>query len=449
MRIIWANWRLVLRGRGSILLVLLVPLWVLLFRPAGLWSLLVLYPVILNPFSGAQTDNAKKAFTFGLPGYRDMMRRMILTDAVLGGLLFSVFGVLWFDERIWPMVALYVFAGFVVGFAFSILMATLSLIPSVLVPALHLLVSIPFWIVLLFVLGVVAAEPWLIWPVAVLLCGAVSVLVWHRLCDGRDVTQAHRRILHLPHKRRAQVGEGRLSSLRIDAFFLDRMASSRPFSPGRCVWGDLYGEFGPFLGYWRWLIVLLFFCALVLGYVDRLIVVLVFIGMVPIAINLTAPSRFVMLLPEGRTERFYSAVARALAAALWVLACALALVGLSWPLAMLIPDISLGIITLHYGPIDTTCLWLACLLVPWFEATRLLERDVPLAAYLPTILAVGSLILAIAILNDDLCSHSRAFARILFATNLVGGWAYLLLVLDYIFSRSDLASARPLKGGRP
>ena len=161
----------------------------------GLLSFLFILAFLVRPCCAVHSYVGARSFSFCLPGYRGVLRKMLLTDAVLGGVVFGVFGALLPGEWVRPLMGLNILTGFFVGFALSLLMGTLTLTPFVMAPALDVLLSIPFGIAVLVALGAIVMDLWLIWPILMLASVAVSVFVWVRLRDVRGVAQAHRTLI--------------------------------------------------------------------------------------------------------------------------------------------------------------------------------------------------------------------------------------------------------------
>lgn len=446
MKVVWANWKLaLLRGRGlrwwqvGLLLILALVMVPLVFsRDSEALLFFSLYLVCLQPFSHVHCDIAAKPFSFCLPGYRAALRRMVLTDAMLGGLVVGALGVVLPDEPVWPLACLYAFSGFVLAFAIFGLFATGGLLSYVLGPVLDVVTSVRFCILALIALGVAAACPWLIWPAGLAVCVAVSVFVWVRLRDEQDLAHAHRAMVDRVRKKRARLGAAPASSRWVDELFLGQMMGSRFLGLGRCIWGDLYRVFAPFVIHWRRLAIILFVSALLLGYVGGWVRTFAFLAMSLFALCISLPTRSDMLLPAGRRERFGSAVAMAVVTSLLLVAYALVLVGLSWPLAVFIPGIPLPHGRLDYMPAKWGNIWVACLLVPWLSAAQLLERTRPWATGLLISVVVAVPIGAVLTSTWDFLVETPRVSEGVFAAVLLGGWAIFIEVLRFVCAQDCL-----------
>ena len=100
MNIIWTNWKLVLlRGKASLSVPVMMLVFLVAFGARQGVLFFLFYLAFVHPFLGVYSDVAAKPFSFCLPGYRGLLRKMVLSDAVLGGLAFAVFGALRPDAR--------------------------------------------------------------------------------------------------------------------------------------------------------------------------------------------------------------------------------------------------------------------------------------------------------------------------------------------------------------
>jgi len=432
MNIVWTNWKLVrLWGKGflSIPVLLLVFLVAFGVRDGFLSFLFIL--AVAHPFSGVHSYVGAKSFSYCLPGYRGMLRKMVLTDAVLGGFVCGVFGALLPGDWIRPLVGLNALTGFFVGFAFALLTATLTLIPFVMAPAMDVLLSIPFGIAFLVAVGAVVLCNWLIWPIVILMSIAVSILAWARLCDAEDVTHAHRTLVDRLRKKRAKMGTAQVSAPWVDELFLGRMIGPGFLRVGRWFWGSLYRTFGLILSAWKGILIAIVGSTVVLGYTSQW-QAFIALGLATSVVKLPIMSS--MLLPEGRSEKRRAAVGAAVATIALLVSAASLVVALSWCLAPFMPQV-LG---REYVGISHRNIYLPSIVVPWMFLLQLLRYGAQNRVLKGVLRVTAVLMILIAFNDPQVWSRVGITHPTVFGAVFVSGGVFFLLMLRRVFMRGLL-----------
>jgi hypothetical protein len=442
-------------------------------QPSWWWALILFLGGI--PAGGGNRHEALGVpLSFTLPGYRESLRRSSFVRAIRWGVVFALF---WFSFtwghlqlfHDWPAdlpkpsyaianireISLNMVGTFLGGMAIGLFWINSALVWF------H-----RRWLTLLFG-GIVVAicrgassatifHHVIVWaaviPLSVFLCG----FFWWRLGDMAWVKSGHRGTLG--HKTggswgievRTTVVSCRIGGLRgMEAgtavsswwkdLFLAGMQKGNATVGARHAWAWFYRVFGPTLSQWKWIVVSLLAGVLVLGYLNRL-----FVGMLFVSLGLLIAGDIwlvssTMLLPEGRREKYYLTIASGGLATLLLMAASAGVVALSWLCAALLPSIPWGTHPLQYTGLGLRNVWLACLPVPWFPIVMLV---------LTMIVLSFRLVLPFLILLIALFLMGREFPDLHVGPNLLptllpillaSGWAFLLLTVWLKYRRCDLA----------
>jgi len=394
---------------------------------------LCVFPVIalFGHMSSLQKDFFGKPLSFCLPRYRRNIRRIFFVDALPyvlfvplflyhfmsltvpeeTGLLercLGVFGVL-------VVVMALVFSG---GLRFFLSRIELSLL---------VLLRIPLCILGYIMLARAFEHPLVLWPVVISVCVIYSYFVCRGLGDMERVKGAHRRFVLASVEQCADDGGGKAVLPEVEAFFLSRMKRYGYMHTGRYVWGGLYRAFGLIPSYWRWIFVSVLCSVLVVGYAGKVLQELIFVALGLLAFIIHLPLTSDMLLPEGRRERYYSAVASACATMVIATAAAAAVACLSMVFAFFMPEIARY--GLHYTGIRPATVYLACLLTPGLFAFKLLAYRMPILAKMSVYAVTILLVVAIICLDSEVSVLPRSTGPVLFASVFFSGCAFFLLIL--------------------
>lgn len=393
---------------------------------------LCVFPVITlsGQMSGLQSGIFAKPVSFCLPVYRRNLRTIIFVDALLYALfvpLFFYLVTLSLFEESGLLERCLVASGFVIAMMAVALSGGLRFFLSRIAWALLPLLTFPLCILGYIVLVRAFEHSLLLWPVVIPVCVVYCVFVWRGLGDIERVKRAHRRLILDAAEQYTQAGGGKTVLPGVEALFLSRMKRYGYTHTGRYMWGGLYRAFGPILSYWRWIFVSLLGSVLVLGYAGNVVQELIFVALGSIAFIIHLPVTSDMLLPEGRRERYYSAVASACAAMVIATAAAAAVAGLSSVFALFMPEIARY--GLHYTGIRLETVYLACLLTPGLFAFKLLAYRMPIFAIISFYAVTTLLVVAIIYLDSEVSVLPRSTGPVLFATVFVSGCAFFLLIL--------------------
>jgi hypothetical protein len=329
-------------------------MWMLLLLSTG-WAVaaklslillsLCVFPVIalsLN-MSILQNDLFAKPISFCLPGYRRSLRTIIFVNAlpyaVFVPLVLYLFNPSVFEES-GLLERCLVASGFVIAVMAFALSGGLGFFLSRIARSVLVLLRLPLYILIYIVVVTAGAHPLLVWPLVIPVCVVYCVFVWRGLGDMERVKRAHRMMVEDAMDRSGQVVDKKTVLPEVEALFLSRMKRYGYTHTGRYVWGGLYRAFGPIPSYWRWLFVSLLCSVLVIGYAGNVLQELIFVVLGLLAFIIHLPVTSDMLLPEGRRERYYSAVASACATMAIATAAAAAVAGLSSVFALFMPEIA-------------------------------------------------------------------------------------------------------------
>ncbi len=450
MRIFWANLRLAFMVRGYLLILTILLLTIVagISDSSFVWFCLLL---ALGMFtSGSHGEIAATSLSFCLPGYRDSLRYLILLDVLLGALMIAVcFGSLG-SGQVGLLRGLYVVSGFVIGLAVLLLFGTVGIFRHILLTSkVRELLSSRYRIAGLIVLGVLIVSfcflpRWIMLSIATLIGLVTSAFTWIRLGHVEDMRNAHRLKINGPIRKMSRVGAVSVSLSPLDKLLFGMFQSSRSLDLGRCVWGNLFVRFSPFR--WKPLVIFLIIMTLVLGFLGTMAIQFGLLAMSSLSLVIALPINSDMLLPEGRKEKFYSAVVMAITITLLILGTTLVLTGLSW---LFERGISFLPLPYRYVAINPGDIWLVLMLVPWFFDLDLLRHRRPVLSCSIMVVGVVLSFLAIFMQHYTVCADAPHLARIILIVTLLGGWGVFLLVLKFVCTRGSFlpASIRRLKEG--
>lgn len=415
--------------------------------------------------------------SFTLPRYRESLRGASFVRAVRWGVVFALvaFSHNWWDLQLswdWPSdmekpsfmmglsiaeISLSLVGGFLAGMSTCLFWVNSQLIWSR-----------RRWSVIPLAVGTIginyvttlhgSRHPFVIWPISISLSVFFCGFFWWRLGDMEWVKSGHRGTL--VHKTggfcrievrttvvscKIEIGglRGTDAGTAVSSWwkdlFLAGMQKSNATVGARHAWAWFYRVFGPTLSQWKWMVVSLLAGVLVLGYLNRL-----FVGMLFVSLGLLIAGDIwlvssTMLLPEGRREKYYLTIASGGLATLLLMAASAGVVALSWLCAALLPSIPWGTHPLQYTGFSLRNVWLACLPVPWFPIVMLV---------LTMIVLSFRLVLPFLILLIALFLMGREFPDLhvgpdllptLLPILLACGWAFFLLIVWIKYRRWDLA----------
>jgi hypothetical protein len=380
--------------------------------------------------SNLQNDLFGKPVSFCLPGYRRNLRTIIFVDALLQALFVPLF----FCHLNLPVFKesgllerCLVASGSVIAMMAVALSGGLRFFLSRIAWAPLVLLTFPLCILGYIVLVTAFEHPLLLWPVVIPVCVVYCVFVWRGLGDIERVKRAHRRLVLEAAEQCTHAGGGKTVLPEVEALFLSRMKRYGYTHTGRYIWGGLYRAFGPILSYWQWIFLSVVGSVLVLGYVGKIGQEVAFLALGSIAFIIHLPVTSDMLLPEGRRERYYSAVASACATMVIATAAAVAVAGLSSVFALFMPEIARY--GLHYTGIRLETVYLACLLTPGLFGFTLLAYRMPNFAKISVCAVAIFLVVAVIYLDSEVSVLPRSTGPVLFATVFVCGCAFFLLIL--------------------
>ncbi len=379
-----------------------------------------------------------KPMSFCLPGHRESLRILNFSGAIIFGLGLSLALMPFYRHPTSVEIGLNVTGGFLAGAVLCLMLGATRLVVSSLALGVLYLLSIPLAIVAYAMVAMAHDEPLVFWPLFIPVYIAICAFFWSRLGDMRHVKRGHRNILGDATERRASVEIGRMTTPRVQEWFRSQVERRDYLSAARYVWADLYVTLGPTFQYWKWMLALLVVITLAVGHLVGVAlasgdtrqweVAILFTALGAAAGALRTPLTSTMLLPGGRRERCYAAVATGMASSLLLVAVALAVAALSWFFALFLAGTPAKGQRLSYAAIHPGSAFLACLLVPWFLALRLLGYKVRFLKRIDWIVFIAVMVLLSPIMLA-IQTWSDGARYMLLGGVLVGGWLCFLLVL--------------------
>jgi hypothetical protein len=358
-----------------------------------------------------QMEILTKPMTFCLPRERQTMRRFVfvvgLVGNALGALLFLFYPGLPFVWRLLVLVSACA-AGMAVYLAGGLWIFH----------AKQPMALVGFLIAIFFFGQQLGLHIWLentvvLHPLAVMAVGALTAFgMWHYL--GR--AELVRRICLRPWLGVVDVFDReklrRSQSMReaapwaklkdhprpwVESFFLAGMAASRPLGTARCAWGTAYTAFAVLISQWASTLVLALIVAMLLGYFDSYIVIVM--ASTPIVMGAMSMAHGVLysslLTFGGRTERFVSTLVVALTGTVLLTLCMGVVVALSVPLATVMPEIRWYGLHATYRVVSLLVLYGPWVLLPIVAAIHLIFYRRPILTVVAFMVVIGGLMVGL------------------------------------------------------
>jgi len=204
----------------------------------------------------------------------------------------------------------------------------------------------------------------------------------------------------------------------VENFFIGRMTRCRPLSPARFAWGAVYSSFAVVISQWTNVLFLVAVMAVFLGYFGSSLFVIL-LASLPVIAGAMHMSHGVLysslLTAGGRAERFYSTLAVAAAATGLLMLFMGTVVGLSVPLAAILPEFRVYGHTLTYGVISARIFYGPLVLLPIAATIHLVFYRRPVL----TMIVLMALVYAV-VMGSNMWRHElRSLANASTATLLV------------------------------
>jgi hypothetical protein len=383
---------------------------------------------------------------FTLPRYRESLRALTFSGAILAGLAWTLAFGLFRPASIPPADRMNLVGGFLTGVVLYLALTTPRLILS---RRTFIWVRRAAILLLLFGSEVLleADVPFAIRPVFMPVLVVLCAFVWIHLGNMEHVKRGQQIVLENAVARGPFPGPPRTTLPWVEKWLQSQMERQSYLQGGRYVWGQLYVTVGRLLHYWKWVLGILIGVTWLLGYPGQFAANTLFVASGSLVWMQRWPVTFPLVLPGGRKERCHATVGAVVAVSLLLLAAALAVVVLSWLLTLFLGGPPAEGSEVTYKALQARSVFLACLLVPWFAATGLLGFRVrSLGELVMIVLVVVPLSVSVFALLREMRPDwtQRLVAATVFVVPgiFVGGWLFLLLVLWRISIKWDLASQR-------
>lgn len=412
-----------------------------------------LLPMFLAGFHAAtlQREALHKPFTFSLPGHHEIPRRLLFrvgwclsvlyasaymihpAQSVAEGLLFVGSGVAMgmtvYLLGVWVVLRTR-FATVMIGLLYFI-MATLTFF------GIHILLE-----------GLIINHP----IISILISGTATLLTWRKM-EGKDLARGYCGRAYLGgnsydpenvrdsfkmKNRRKQKEPASALVAAVDSFCLSRMKARMPLGRGRHMWGIVYEGLANFVSAeMRWWLVAAVLFVFLWGYYANAVgdISHVMVFMIPCIIGawMWAPLPFLspVLLPAGRSERFWGGIAALSASVIFAMSAVILIVVVTQVSEYFLPPISLKETVFTYSGLGIRNVFLPLLMVPVFLVPRLLfPRSMMLAQMIPYM----PIVMTVSIWLPFLHEMGSIFAGLLIAMV----WLLTVAILAYICARKDL-----------
>ena len=464
MSIVWANWKTAfVREWGSTFFTVSAVLvavfgfaaWV---RGSPDSKILVEglgFPLLIGPglaILRLQRAILAPSLLYSLPGYRESLRALTFSGAVVFGVAWSLFSLAPFQQ---PMASaemgVNLAGGFLTGIVFYLALTTPRLILSRRAFAVFRLAAIPLLLIALPADSDARDAPLLmIRPILMPVLVVLGVFVWIRLGNMECVQRGRRIILEDAIARGPSSGPPRTTLPWVEKWLQSQMERQSYLQGGRYVWGQLYVTVGRLLHYWKWILGVLIGVTWLVGYPGQPAANTAFVASGSLVWMQHWPVTSPLLLPGGRRERRRATISAVVALSLLLIAAALAIVVLSWLLTPFLGGPLAEGSEVTYKALQARSVFMACLLVPWFAALGLLGIRVrSLGEHVVIVIFVITLALPLFALmmevRPDWAQRIVAASVFVGPGVFVGGWLFFLLVLQIVSMRWDLVRQRPMR----
>ncbi len=386
-----------------------------------------------------QRGMVAKPMLFCLPRYRESLRALTFSAALLAGLGWATFGPFPPDMTA-AEIYINLAGGFLTGMVLYLALAMPRLILSRRAFIWFRRVAIALVILFPEVFSMPRETPFVMWPVLMPVLVALGVFAWIRLGDVECVKRGQRIILEDAIERGSARRSRGTTLPWVEKWLQSQMERQSYLRGSRYVWGQLYATIDRLLPYWKWVLGSLLGCAWLLGYMGQSAANVIFAASGSLAWVQSWPVTFPLVLPGGRKERCRATIGAVVAVSLLLLAAASAVVVLSWLLTPFLGGAPAEGPEAPYVGLQAHGVFWTCLLVPGFSALGLLGIRIRSLAELCVLMAVVMTALGFSTLAVPI---GPAWALpVVVAGVYVGGWLFLLLVLWAASRRWDLVSQR-------
>jgi hypothetical protein len=385
-----------------------------------------------------QRGMVTKPMLFCLPRYRESLRALSFSAALLAGLGWATFGPFPPDVTA-AEIYINLAGGFLTGMVLYLALTTPRLILSRRAFIWFRRAAIPLVILVFEVIPMPREAPVVVWPVLMPVLVALGVFVWIRLGDMECVRRGQRITLEDAIERGPARKSPGTTLPWVEKWLQSQMERQSYLQEGRFVWGQLYATVGRLLPYWKWVLGSLLGCAWLLGYMGPAANV-VFAASGSLAWIQTWPVASPLVLPGGRRERCRATIGAVVAVSLLLLAAASAVVVVSWLLTPFLGGAPAEGPEAPYVGLQAHSVFWTCLLVPWFSAFGLLGIRIRSLAELCVLMAVVATALGLSTLTVPIWLAWTL--PVVVAGVYAGGWLSLLLVLWAASRKWDLVSQR-------
>ncbi len=453
MRIVLTNWKAAfLRERGSGLLAVyavFVSIWGFVAwirgssQPEVIQDVLgyLLLVGLVYAVLRMQRGMIAKPMLFCLPRYRESLRALTFSAALLAGLGWATLGPVppgTTSAEIYMNLA----GDFLTGMALYLALTTSRLILSRQTFTWFRRAAIALVILFPEVFPMPREAPFVIWPVLMPVLVALCGFVWIRLGDIECVKRGQRIVLEDAIERGPAPGPPKTTLPWVEKWLQSQMERQDYLHGGRYVWGQLYATIGRLLPYWKWILGSLLGCAWLLGYMGQSAAHVVFAASGSLAWIQPWPIMSPLVLPGGRKDRCRATIGAVVAVSLLLLAAASAVVVVSWLLTPFLGGAPAEGPEAPYVGLQADGVFWTCLLVPGFSALGLLGVRIRSLGELCTIIAVVTLVLGFSALAVPVWPAWTL--PVVVAGVFVSGWLFLLLVLWAACTRWDLVGPRSI-----
>lgn len=386
-----------------------------------------------------QRGMVARPMVFCLPRYRESLRALTFSAAIVAGLGWATFGPFPPDTPS-AEVHMNLAGGFLTGMVLYLALTTPRLILSRQAFAWLRRAVIPLSIIALFVLPAPRDAPFVIWPVLMPGLVVLGAFAWIRLGDRECVKRGQRIILEDAIERGPAHRPPGTTLPWVEKWLQSQMERQSYLHGGRYMWGQLYATIGRLLPYWKWILGSLLGCAWLLGYMGQSAANVIFAASGSLAWIQPWPVLSPLVLPGGRKERCRATLGAVVAVSLLLLAAASVVVVASWLLTPFLGGAPAEGPEAPYVGLQAHGVFWTCLLVPWFSASGLLGVRIRSLAELCVIMAVVTMALSFSALAVPIWPAWTL--PVVVAGVFVSGWLFFLLVLGAASIKWDLVSQR-------
>jgi len=410
-----------------------------------------------------QREILSKPFSFCLPGHSHIPQKFILwIGLVVNGLLGFVF--LRYPGMQFPYVILVILAGSVVGMAFYLLFAGLTLSSlerngflSTIVVATVFAGHYLKWD--LIIQEMIVTSPLIVISSGLLLCWlawkwpyrqSLSRKYCGKITPGLFSGWDREKMSKLKQARLAEKEKEKPNLIRIssgmEGFFVSRIGHAETGSLHQYIWGALYQTFGAIIAQERQniqrLLILILPILCLLCYIPPIGAGKNIMFLIPgvMFVYMSLPVYSSLSVSGGRRQRFWSAMTLAVTSGIFVTVAVASLAMVTHPLETIMPQLTISGYECTFNAIDLNLCFVPLLMIPITLTIGLIFHKKPMLSFLFVILLFQISFVVMGMVKNSMIMDHKKIGPAHIIIMLILSWTIFIAVLRYISMRCRLVT---------